>query len=308
MKKLAFFTLCLAVVLCSGVAFAQPACSNLNEPGSMLVFPLIDNVNYKTIIEIANRSNVDVWLQCYMISELPTHTKKDFYMHITQKEPFWWATYNPYNRTDVSGQTTQIQSFAGHKGFMFCWAIDSEKTQLEIDFDYLKGDAVLYGAGRGLQYNAIPQQGLAVVGDRILNLDGVEYTAGPSQIMFEGFAEDWSGMRGVLAVANLDIDFILSLQPPFDINVECWNQNEIPFTRHLSFKDSFQQYDLTDDLQLSLAEVFTPKFQCATVTNRPLWAVFHEYTGNIGFATNVHQHPNTCVATRVVLAPVPQGN
>lgn len=302
------FILCFAFGLCAGLAQAQIAVNNMEEPGSILVYPLIDNINYTTIVEITNRAPTDVWLQCYMITNEPApQEKKDFYIHITQKEPFWWSTNTSYSRVDEDGVRTQIQSFAGRKGFLFCWAIDSDKTQLEIEWNHLKGDAMLYSNanGRSFQYNAIPHQGLAVAGDRVLNLDGVEYTAATSQIMFEGFAEGFSGIGGTLAVANLDIDFILSLQPPFDINLECWNQNEVAGTRHLHFKDSFMQYDLTKDLQLHINQVFTPKWQCATATVRPIWAVMHEFTGTFAWGSNVFQHPDYGVATRVVLAPVP---
>lgn len=282
--------------------------NNLNEPGSLLVFPLVDNINFTTIVEITNRANTDVWLQCFMITNEPApQEKKDFFIHITQKEPFWWQTNRPYNRTDRDGVLTQIQDFAGRKGFMFCWAINDDKQALEIDWDYLKGDAMLFngGNGRAWQYNAIPHQMLNPAQDRILNLDGVEYTMATSQIMIEGFAEGFSGIKGTLAVANLDIDFINSLQPPFDINLDCWNQNESKQSRHLHFTDSFKQYDLTTDLQLSLSKIFTPKFECANTTTRPLWAVFYQYTGGLAWGSNVFQHPGSGVPTRVILPPVP---
>jgi hypothetical protein len=307
MKKLTILlTFCLVIGLCAGLVSAQV--NNLNEPGSLLVFPLIDNINYSTIIEIANRAPVDVWLQCYMITHGPgaptVFEKKDFYIHLTQKEPFWWDTGNAYNRTDVHGVITQIQGFNQRKGCMFCWAINDDKEQWEIDWDYLKGDALVYGGARAFQYNAIPHQMIAPVQDRILNLDGLEYTMSTSQIMFEGFAEGFSGIGGTLAVCNLDIDFILSIQPKFDINLECWNQNEVAGTRHLSAL-VFNQYDLTQDLQLAINQVFTPKWQCATSSTHPLWAVFFEWTGSLMWGCNVWQHPLTGTPTRVVLPPVP---
>jgi hypothetical protein len=312
MKKLTvLLTFCLVIGLCGGIVSAQV--NNLNEPGSLLVFPLIDNINYTTIIEIANRAATDVWLQCYMITHgigpVNVFDKKDFYIHLTQKEPFWWSTNQPYNRVDAHGVITQIQGFAGRKGCLFCWAIDSDKTQLEIDWDFLKGDAMLYngGNGRAWQYNAIPHQGIAVVGDRRLNLDGVEYTMATSQIMFEGFAEGFSGIFGTLAVCNLNIDFILSIQPRFDINLECWNQNEVAGTRHLAFYQ-FNQYDLTRDLQLAINQVFTPKWQCATVSTNALWAVFFQWTGGLAWGSNVWQHPLTGRPATVVLPPVPLGD
>lgn len=315
MKKLAvLLTFCLVIGLFAGISSAQVIVNNLNEPGSLLVFPLIDNIFHTTIIEIANRAPTDVWLQCYMITHgadsATAFDKKDFFIHLTQKEPFWWSTNQPYNRVDAHGVVTQIMGFPGRKGCMFCWAIDSDKTQLEIDWDFLKGDAMLYnsGNGRAWQYNAIPHQGLAVAGDRVLNLDGVEYTASSSEILFEGFAEGFSGIGGILAVCNLNINFILSTQPKYDINFECWNQNEVAGTRHLG-AIQFNQYDLTRDLQLAINQVFTPKWQCATAPSAwALWAVFFQWTGGLAWGSNVWQHPAFGTPTTVVLPVVPSGS
>jgi hypothetical protein len=301
----------------------------LNEPGSLLVFPLIQNTDgASTIIEITNRAAVGVWLQGYFVghngSTDPSKCKfekKNFYIHLTQKEVWWWDTGKPFDRTDADGITTQIQSFNHRKGFIFVWAIDSDKTQLEIDHDYLKGDALWYRrcnqteastdclSDYAFQYNAIPHQMIAANPDRVLDLDGLEYTMATSQILTEGFAEDWPrGMRGTLVVCSLDIDFILSKQPSFDINFEVWNQNEVPQSRHLDFCQ-FQQYDLTDDLQLSIYEIFTPKWQMATSSTDAMWAVFFQYIlrANPGFAWggNVWQHPSYGVPASVILPPVP---
>ena len=165
------------------------------------------------------------------------------------------------------------------KGFMFVWAIDSDKTQKEICWNQLKGDVIVRDRVRSFQYNAIPHQCSDVLPDRVLNLDGVEYCMAPSQIMVEGFAEHGRmGLGGTLAVCNLDIDFINSIQPESDINIEVWNQNEVAQSRHLEFA-TFEQYGLTDDLQLEIEKIFTGKFQFATTCTHPLWAVFYQTLG-----------------------------
>jgi hypothetical protein len=323
MKKMRMFlAVLLAIGLWVGAAHAQVEVSRVNEPGSMLVFPLIDNtthpanppgqpgpITYNTIIEIVNRANTDVWLAGFMITHGPgdpyAFEKKDFFIHLTQKEPFWWDTGTAYSRTDADGVLTQIQSFNQRKGFMFVWAVDSDKTALEIDWDFLKGDAIIFGNGNAFRYNAYPHQMLAAAGDRVLNIDGVEYTAAPSQIICEGFAENWvPNLGGTLAVANLDIDFILSEQPEFDINIQVWNQNEVAQSRHLSF-NQFEQYDLTEDLQLAIDQIFTPKWEFATTSTNPLWAVYFHFLNNAMWGGMCHQHPDSGVSTAVVLPPVP---
>ncbi len=112
-------------------------------------------------------------------------------------------------------------------------------------------------------------------------------------------------MDGVLVVANLDIDLVKSIQPEFDITVFCWNEDETKYSRYLHFKD-FAQYDLTDDLQLDVASIFTEGFHCATSSTHPLWAVFYQ-TAGVVLATggNVWQHPGTGVPTAVFLPAVP---
>jgi hypothetical protein len=320
MKKLFLVAfVCLTMAIGGGLAIAGPGdpvptcgtVNNLNEPGSLLVYPLVQNTeNYSTIIEITNRSREGVWLQGYFIGHgtNPVYCKfekKNFFIHLTQKEVWWWDTGKPYNRTDPDGITTQIQSFNNRKGFIFVWAIDSDKTQLEIDHDYLKGDAVWFKNGLAFQYNAIPHQMIQANDDRVLDLDGVEYTMATSQILVEGFAQDFPrGMRGKLVVCSLDIDFINSKQPAFDINFEVWNQNEVPQSRHLDFCQ-FQQYDLRDDLQLRIDQIFTPKWQMATSSTDALWAVFYQAFGNMAWGGNVWQHPTMGATASVILPPVP---
>lgn len=300
-----FFTVSLSVT----ASQVTGQVNNIKEQGSILVYPLIDNINYTTIVEITNRANTDVWLQGFMIVHLPgdpyDFEKKDFLIHLTQKEPFWWDTSQPYNRTDVDGILTQIQSFDDRKGFMFVWAIDNDKERLEIEWNYLKGDALVYDNRSSFQYNPIPHQGINVVGDRTLYLDGAEYTMATSQVMVEGFAEDFPAtMDGKWVVCSLDIDFINSIQPEFDINLDVWNQNEIYSSRHLDFYQ-FEQYDLTDDLQLHYDEIFTPKWHFASVSNNPVWAIFYQTFGPThAWGGNVWQHPNTGVPATVYLPPV----
>ncbi len=317
MKKLLIvLTLCMAVGLFGGLSDVQAQdCKNvsaLNEPGSIVTYPLIDNINFTTIINIANTGTDSITLECYMITHGTESTdideKKDFIIKMSPKEKFWWDTSRQYNRVNAEGDRVSIQAFDERKGYLFCWVIEDALWQNEICYDKLKGDATLLDGRRAFNYNAIPSQcGMdGVVGDRVLNLDGREYTCATSQIMFEGFAEDAFGVvDGTLAVANLDLDLIWSIQPEFDINVYCWNEDEVKFSRHLHYKD-FAQYDLTDDLQLDIRSIFTPGFQCATTSTNPLWAIFYQTAGpDLAAGGNVWQHPNAGKATRVILPDAP---
>ncbi len=334
MRKLIFLLiLCMTIGLFAAPSHAQPALSDLNEPGAILVYPLIDNIHGVTIVNIANTSSDAQILECYMVTHGPDggiDEKKDFLIFLSPKEKFVWMTNNPMDKT-LKGSRTQIQDFDKRKGYMFCYTIVDQYTQNEgckangnpafgPECNVFKGDATLIDLGnaRSFNYNALPHQvEIAITtADRELNLDGLEYSAAPSQIMFEGLAEVTGSIYGTLAVASpgskdgikpgvSDYDFVESRQPDFDINVYCWNEVETKFSRHLEFKD-FEQYDLTDDLQLDIASIFTLGFHCATTSTHPLWAVFHQNLGRVfAWGGNVFQHPDSGVAAKIVLPDVP---
>jgi hypothetical protein len=174
MKKLKMFLALMFIIgLCAGVANAQV--SQLNVPGSLLVFPLIDNINGITYVDLVNRADTDVWLQGFIIAhdEGDVYHKKDFNIKLTHNQPLFWNTAQPLRHEDGF-----VQAFAGRKGYLVIWAIDDPNSQLEIAHDYLKGDAIFVNngiGGRAFRYNAIPHQSIAITGDRVLNLDGAEY-------------------------------------------------------------------------------------------------------------------------------------
>lgn len=303
------FAVCFVLLISVGIfcAGAQAQVNNLNEPGSILVYPLIDNINYSTIVEITNLEITDVWLAGFLILHPPglpeEFEKTDFVIHLTHNEPFWWDTGTAYNRVDEDGVRTQIPAFNNQKGFMFVWAVDTDTTRLEIDWDHLIGDCLIFGGGLAFQYNPIPHQCLNVLPDRVLDLDGIEYTMATSQVMTQGFAGGFSGISGTFAVCSLEMDFIHSLQPEFDINFDVWNQDEIFSSRHRHMYQ-FHQFSL-DDLDLDIGTVFTPKFQMTAMSTHALWCVFFENTANLEWGGNVFQHPDAGVATSVILPPIP---
>lgn len=283
-----------------------------NEMGSLLVFPLIDNINARTIVEIANLGKRDVWLQGFMVVHpagvVPTpesggFIKEDFSIHLTAKEPLSWNTTQAYNRKDADGITTQLRGYPHMKGFMFVWAVDGKQSGLETRWNHLIGDALILDARRSFSYSAYGHQGLEVIGDRVLNLDDSEYCGAPNELMTQGFAAGLAGtMKGTLTVCALDIDFIKSIQPNFDIDVSVYNQDETFHSRHLSCYQ-FAQYDLAADLQLHISRIFTPAWQLTATSTNPMWAVFFQSAGPMSWNSGISQR--SCPApTRVVLPPV----
>jgi uncharacterized repeat protein (TIGR01451 family) len=285
----------------------NPGCSDLSQPGSLLVFPLIDNISGATIVTISNTGKSDALAKCYMVTRGPgggIDEKQNFLLRLTPKENITWNTAGPYDLRD-----SRIPEFPQRQGYMFCWAIDDASTQLEIDYDFLVGKARVINltSVSSFGYNAIPSQMILPLQDRILDLDSLEYTMGPSQIMFEGLAALPGSIAGRLAVANPGIDFVESIQPEFNINIACWDETEFEFSRHLHFKD-FEHYDLTDDLRLNIGSIFTLGWHCTTNTSdHALWAVFHQdLAGIFGWGGNVYQHPDNCTPTQIILPIAPR--
>jgi hypothetical protein len=269
MKKLAVITALCMVLAFAGFASAQVC--NVKEPGSMLVFPLVDNIYHSTIIDMANLGNVPVTLECYAIThgappaEEDDFLKIDFQIELTERQPLYWDSSFAYN-----GDGFFIPSLANRKGFIFCWAIEGGRDanpandRDEIDYDFLKGDALLYDVSdqSAFAYNAYPLQYVfAVANPRTLQI-GVEYCSPTSRIYFEAFADGFAGMSSILALVNVDNNFPASTQPELDLGFQCWNEDE-QFGSRNSHMQQFIQLELGPDLLLDQAGVGTDKFQCA---------------------------------------------
>ncbi len=304
-KRPTIFIFFMVIFLFTAFSHAQMV-GYMNEPGSLIAFPLVDNITYSTIINITNTGLANIMLECNMATHGPDNDeideKTNFIIRMTPKEEFWWNTSTRYNRVNAHGNRVQIRAYNDRKGYLFCWAIDSKATRLEIPYNHLSGNAIVFGGQHSFSYDAIPSQALNVVQDRFLNIDGFEYTTTSNRIMFRGFAARAFGvMEGTLAVANIGINYVKAIQPEFNINLSCWNQDEIRFSNHLHFKD-FKQYDLSDDLKLNLESIFTEGFQCEATSTHLLWAVFYQTAGpDLAIGGNVWHNLSSGASTRITL-------
>jgi hypothetical protein len=284
MRKVMFGLLMAVLTLSSGMVWAQDDGAMFDRAGSLLVFPLVDNSgNSRTIIDIVNRGPSDVWLQGMMIvsttpADHKAFVKEDFLIHLTAKEPFFWMTDKAYARKDANDVTTQLRSYKGYKGFCFVWAVNNNIDQLETEWNYLTGDAVILGQGSAVSYNAYAHQTTGIVPNRCLEI-GREYTPGPSRILVQGIAAGAAaGLGGKLVVCNLGIDFIKSCQPDFDINFALYNQDETFHSRHVHCYQ-FAEYDLASNLQLGVSQVFTPKWQMEGISTSAMWTLLIQWVG-----------------------------
>jgi hypothetical protein len=217
---------------------------------------------------------------------------KDFAIHLTPNEPFFWNTSKPYSRRDAQGVITQIQSFDEYHGFCAVYAIASSVRPLPVTFDYLRGNAVLMDGEQAAQYNAIPHQTMEYESDAPrMRAGGVIVCPAPFAIAVEGFAGNLKpGLGGTLAICSFGSFIPTTRFPEFDVNVSVWNQNEVPQSRHLHV-DCFGWFDLVNDLQLDRTQIFTAKWQAVANATVPLWAVFLQSLGDQQWAGNVWTAP-----------------
>jgi hypothetical protein len=334
-KILATTGFALAVAL-SGQASAQADLSSeLNEQGSLLVYPLIDSLTSAndTIIDIANTGDRGVWVKCFIETHGPQDTalvKDDFKIYLTPHQKVWWNLSQgigiddnvPTNRFGFPAYSIPPYPFS--KGFLYCFATD--RNDGERNFNHLKGDALVYGDGKAFQYNAIPHQARNITKDNVLNLNGVEYTKGTSRIWFEGLPNqgrvNGQIVDGTLVLASIQGDYNQSVQTEFDVNYKCWNRKEQEFTRHRGSYLAFEQQNLSTDIGMDLFRIRSNAFTCyadTTLTGSglainsifgqpgsrtPIWAVFHQSAGDLSWGTNVfHDNDNLYAADAVVVLP-----
>jgi hypothetical protein len=330
MKKFGLvIVVCLTLglfVTVSGVQATDCETSSLNEPGSVLVFPLIDNQTFQTIVEIANLGPQEITLGYFYIFHndcrgLPPGNARDDCEHdftkidgtitLTPNEILEWDTA-------IGGVIGTDRVFVPPlqltKGFLVVWAQDPGLTSGEVSYDYLIGDALLLTGGGGWKYNAVPHQAIATNGDRILSFDGSEYTCAPYRIWTTGYTNG-AGFRnapvppgipfqGTLAMCSLNIHFLTSQQPRFDLNVIVCNEDEECFSRHHDFYQ-FEQYSLQELLitrPFTNSDKFYMRVEASSVDPimpppawgwQPVWAVFYQNIGTYFWGTNVWQDPET---------------
>jgi len=143
-----------------------------------------------------------------------------------------------------------------------------------------------------------------VKGDRVLNLNDKEYSMPGTPVMVEGFAENYvPGLDGTWVVCSLGDHFTRADPPQFDINLSVWNQDEIYQSRHVDFYQ-FEQYDLKNDLQMDLYNLFTPKWQFSATAGGPIWSIFYQTIGPLAWGGNVWWNPDEGIPVTITLPRV----
>jgi hypothetical protein len=260
-----------------------------DEPGAMLVFPYVDNTGDNvTILEIANVSSRSLMLKGYMVTGEDC-VRKNFFIRMTPNEPFLWNTSQPYSRRDAQGDLTQIQSFDGKLGFCFVWVLVEMNESPPLN--PLTGKGLVFDDVRAFQYDAIPHQRVEVSKDAGGKNGQVAWAQLPLRFHAEGYSpEVRPGLAGKLAMCTFDIDAPGVNPPAIRVNVDVWNQHEVPQSRHGRL-ECFALLDLSADLGIDIDKVFTAKWHMIAYGDAPIWAVLMQSLDDMAWGHKVWYLP-----------------
>ena len=114
----------------------------------------------------------------------------------------------------------------------------------------------------------------------------------PGDAILSGLAaETFPGLSGKWTVCSIDLDLLRPNEIAFAINLDVWNQYEVYQSRHVPFY-LFKQFDLADDLQLDIDNIFTPKWHFTASAPQPIWSIFYQTIGSSAWGANVWQPPS----------------
>jgi len=184
--KLAVGTsLSLAMIAGSAVA-GQP---NVNQKGSLMIFPLVDTYeNRDTIVRIENDGPSTVWVECYMKNA--SKASSDFAFPLTREASISISMVDKGFRELGRGKLYPWEKFSNtYQGELKCFAVDSD-ISVQRNYNYLSGTATVvdYDAQTAFEYNSWNFKALFAAADPIvpgiLNLDGKEYDQCPDYVKF----------------------------------------------------------------------------------------------------------------------------
>jgi hypothetical protein len=247
--------------LAGSSAFAAPNLTNVNQKGSLLVFPLIDTSEGRdTLIMLSNDNTKPIWVKCYYgeyTGYYYTKPTKDFEFKVTKNHPFYWYA--------SSGEgSVKLPSFPDDytgTGELKCWATTKGGAD-QIKWNHLSGVAKVVdgGVGQSWEYSAYGfycrgtanNQPCGPVAGRI-DLNGSVYDKCPryiiGQIIPEG-TPGWAPNENFLAVSSCYQD----LSPDGyanayvqQVDIDVWNEGEVKFTGAYDNIDSWWRIHLGEN-------------------------------------------------------------
>ena len=282
----------LALVGAAGVGLglsATAATGASHEPGSLLVYPMFDNVRGGfTVITVTNTN-----------SDLQNGSVAVEYRYIDG------TSCNEFNRTRNLTPNDTVSVLARNdnpnmqKGYLYVYA-KHKITGKPIKFDHLAGEAMYVAANTGADFFVISpfvyKAGEALVegdntdlenggvGDGIRDLNGLEYQTSPDEILIPHF---FGQIPGPAAAQNNLVLINLTGGKTFEAIVDflVYNDNEEVF----SAQHKFKCWDYRPLLEIS--NVFAEAF-LDTTNDNPLEEIntiesgWYKLDGNVAFSTN----------------------
>jgi len=237
----------LAIITClCCFALSKDAAAHQQNPGSCLLFPYykISN-NCVNIISVTNMDfDKSFWVRFVWIDDEECNPSDNF-IYLTPKDTFTCTA------------KSMISSY--ERGFLYVYAVENEGSTVEIDADCLIGQEIVVTNWEGelvyFSLNAVSYQCLDCNPDKLLHLDGKEYTLAPKTLHFPRFFGQSELFFSKLVLINL------TGGQYFDVSTKWFitNDNEEYFSYTVDF-NCFTIKKLTD-----ISAVFSNTFLLSTM-------------------------------------------
>lgn len=242
MKFKGLVILALAFLVVGAFSYDASA-SACRHPASLLLFPHFktDGQNL-SVITITNTGPEDIYLRIVWVYKNGDHCiPADTWIEMTRNDTFTFLDRDLF--------------FENEEGFSYVYVVDDLYSDVEVDYDYLIGQEMIWSAvqGQPIPYvvnfaiNAVGFEALAVNGDGLLELDGEEYTSAPAKLMFPRFFGQPDIGQPPIPFGSFLIFLNLTGGKFYDITTKwlIFNDNEKGFSRTVQF-DCWEIRALTD--------------------------------------------------------------
>lgn len=216
-------TLRLAACAALSMALAPLAAAGRNDPGSLLVFPVLDSrPGVVSVVTVTNTAGAEVGVHLHYV-EAADCSRSNAFELLT---PF-----------DTVTAVTEAHAPSLEQGYAYAYAVEGATP---IAFDHLIGCQLVIDGISGsehalnaLVFEAIPAEGQPtdIDTDGVRDLDGVEYQPAPDRIAVPRFVGQSSAFRSELVLIDLtgsafttSVDFIV------------FNDNEEAFSAAHTFR------------------------------------------------------------------------
>ncbi|MBK7874276.1 MAG: hypothetical protein IPJ77_00720 [Planctomycetes bacterium] len=225
----------LVSLAASFVLGAAPALADGRNPGTLLVFPVLQcEQGVDTLITVTNAN-----------PDLTGAAVRVHFVYVSGDTPTLCQPTNAYELLTPQDTITVVASLhVAHgysKGWVYVHAVDA--TGRAISYNHLIGDEIVFNgelttdfAVHPFSFRAIPEQGLFTdlenPGDNVLDLNGLEYEQAPDAILIPRFMGQSNDFQSDLVLLNLSGGARFTA----NVNLQIFNDNEIPMSATTAFQ------------------------------------------------------------------------